>query len=67
MFKRSLSVLLVVAVGGMIVGCNRKPDPRTQPGFQNTKDPSTITTLPPDPTKTGTPPGTGSGSGPSNG
>ena len=59
MFKGLLSVLIVVAVACTSLGCNRKPDPRKQPGFQNTKDPSTITTLPPDPTQTGNPPGTG--------
>ncbi len=59
MYKGFLSVLIAVAVAFGGSGCNRKPDPRTQPGFQDTKDPSTITTLPPDPTKAGNPPGSG--------
>ena len=59
MIKGLMSVLVAIAVASTSLGCSRKPDPRTQPGFQETKDPSTITTLPPDPTKAGNPPGSG--------
>ena len=65
MFRGVLLVLVVVTLTCGSVGCNRKPDPRTQPGFQDTSDPSTITRVPPDPTKTDNPLGTG-GSGTSN-
>ena len=59
MIKRLLSVLVAVAVACTGLGCNRKPDPRSQPGFQDTSDPSTITREPPDPTKTGNQAGVG--------
>ena len=42
------SLMFILLFGGM--GCQKKkPDPREQPGFKDTSDPSTILQLPQDP------------------